>query len=192
MRLWFAVTSVILLIFIAADLGSSMHVLQESRQGPPTAAPTVPEDYAFLNTFGLARVEAWSAAQKAFPFASISISRRGCFGTCPVYTATLRSDDVATFVGGRNSERTGNFSGKVYFGDFARLALFVQQSGFMQYQERYTAPWTDDETVVVTVTMRDGTTKAVNHYGRYGPPNLWILEQAIDAIVDAIEWRSAS
>jgi hypothetical protein len=137
----------------------------------------------------MARRESWPAAQKAIPIVAITIQRKGCFGTCPVYSATLRADGVATYTGGRNAPRTGGHTGRAYFGDFARLALFVEQSGFMQLAGRYTAPWTDDETVVVSITNRDGTTKEVSNYGRFGPPNLWVLERAIDAVVNEIDWK---
>lgn len=185
MRRWAWATA---LLLMGSGFGTSTSVLQRAEQGPPTAAPVVPEGYTFLNGSG----EGWAIAQKSFPILSISISRQGCFGTCPVYSATLRSDDAATFTGGRHSNRMGNHSGRIHFGDFARLALFVEQSGFMQYEGRYTAPWTDAETVVVAVIMRDGTTKTVSHYGQFGPPNLWILEQAIDAVIARIEWRAVS
>ena len=160
---------------------------QQRGQGRPTPPPTVPDTYSFL--YDLGRVDSWAAAQKAIPIVAITISRKGCFGTCPVYSATLRSDGLATYTGGRHAPRTGSHRGKAYFGDFARLALFVEQSGFMQLAGRYTAPWTDDETVVVSITSRDGTTKEVSNYGRFGPPNLWVLERAIDAVVNEIDWK---
>jgi Domain of unknown function (DUF6438) len=164
---------------------------QEPGQGRPTPPPAVPAAYSFLYDSARARVESWPSAEKSIPIVAISIARKGCFGTCPVYLTTLRADGVATYVGIRSAPRTGNHAGKVFFGDFARLALFVEQSGFSQLAGRYTAPWTDDETVVVSVTWRDGTTKEVSNYGRFGPPNLWILEHAIDAVANEIKWAAS-
>ncbi len=182
-------SKVALVLLVGCLLGTQADGRQESGQGPPTPPPSVPDNYAFLYASGRARMESWPAAQQAIPVVLITISRRGCFGTCPIYVASLRSDGAATFNGGRNAPRTGTYVGKAYFGDFARLALFVEQSGFMQLQSRYTAPGTDQETVVVSITMRDGTTKEVSNYGRFGPPNLWILERAIDAVIGDIEWK---
>ena len=85
-------------------------------------------------------------------------------------------------------EHVGAFSGKVYLGDFAQLLMFVERLGFMKLADGYMAPWTDDETVNVTVTSRTGSAKAVTDYGRFGPPDLWVLERAIDGVIDQIKW----
>jgi hypothetical protein len=179
------------LILVGGLVAALIADRQEPGQGRPTPAPTVPATYSFLYDSGMARMESWPAAQKSIPVVAITIARKGCFGTCPVYSTTLRADGSATYVGGRNAPRTGSHAGKVFFGDFARLALFVEQSGFKQLAGRYTAPWTDDETVVVIVTWRDGTTQEVSNYGRFGPPDLWVLERAIDAVVNEIKWEAS-
>ena len=162
---------------------------QEPGQGQSTLPPSVPAQYAFLYARGMAP-EAWNAAQKTFPYVSISLARRGCFGTCPKYSATIRADGGATYTGEQFTTRIGTYSARTYFGDFARLAMFIDQSGFMKLSDRYTAPWTDDETVVVTVVRRDGTVKSVSNYGRFGPPDLWVLERAIDGVIEEMKWTS--
>jgi hypothetical protein len=170
--------------------GASIATTQQPGQGRATPPPPVPPQYAFLYDEGITGEDAWNAARRTFPYESISLARRGCFGTCPVYSVTIRADGGATYTGERNGTRIGTYSGRTYFGDFARLAMFIEQSGFMKFSARYTAPHTDDETVVVTVVMRDGTTKSVSNYGRYGPLDLWVLERAIDGVVEEMKWTS--
>jgi hypothetical protein len=157
-----------------------------------THPPSVPDQYAFLYASPAERSAAWAAARQSLPFESISLKRMGCFGTCPVYTVTLRLDGSASYDGARFVERLGNFSGQVYFGDFAQLSLFVERSGHMKLADRYAAPWTDDETVQVTVTPRTGAPKTVTDYGRYGPPDLWMLERSIDGVAGHIKWTSVA
>jgi hypothetical protein len=148
----------------------------------------VPPEYAFLYDSSMAKYESWEKARRTIPYQAIGLARAGCFGTCPVYSVILNADGKATYTGKLNAARHGTYAGSVFFGDFARLAMFIDQSGFMKLADRYAAPWTDDETVVVTVVLRDGTRKTVGDYGRFGPPDLWILERAIDGVVDQMKW----
>jgi len=170
---------------LALLAGGPMVLWQGPGTGPP---PGVPPEYAFLYDSGMGKNETWEKARHTIPYQSISLLRGGCFGTCPVYSVTLNADGKATYTGKANAPRQGSYAASVYFGDFARLAMFIDQSGFMKLADRYAAPWTDDETVVVSVVLRDGTTKTVSDYGRFGPPDLWILEHAIDGIVDRMKW----
>jgi hypothetical protein len=110
---------------------------------------------------GRTRSGEWEAARRALPYESITIKRGGCFGECPIYSATLHVDGTASYNGERFVEHIGSFSGKVYLGDFAQLLMFVERLGFMKLTDRYSAPWTDDETVNVTVTPRTGNAKTV-------------------------------
>lgn len=152
--------------------------------GRPTPAPPVPDRYAFLY-----QMVPPDGVQASFPIESIRIERSGCFGSCPVYSATIRADGTASYFGGRHAPRSGSQRGEAPFLAFARLAYFVERSGFAEMQEYYVAGWTDDETVTVTVTWRDGRRRSVSDYGRFGPPDLWILQQAIDAVVDRVRWE---
>jgi len=58
----------------------------------------------------------------------------------------------------------------------------------MKFADSYAAPWFDDETVITSVVPRAGAAKTVADYGQFGPPDLWILERAIDAVVAKIKW----
>jgi len=75
-------------------------------------------------------------------------------------------------------------------GDFGQLSLLVERSGFMSLADRYTAPWTDDETITVTVVRRGGDAKVIADYGRFAPPEVWALERAIDGVISQIKWAA--
>src|SRR6187397_348614 len=71
------------------------------REGIPVridVPPGVPEAYRWLYDRSRTR-EAAEAARRGLPFTAMSLARTGCFGTCPVYTVTIRNDGTATYVG---------------------------------------------------------------------------------------------
>lgn len=163
------------------------------REGIPIridVPPSVPESYRWLYDRPRTR-EATDAARRALPFAAVSLARTGCFGTCPVYTVTVRNDGTATYVGERNIPRVGKFTGQLAVAAFGQLSMMVERAGFMALDERYAAPWTDDETIITTVTPRIGSPKSVLNYGEFGPPELWALERAIIGLVEDVRWVEA-
>jgi hypothetical protein len=149
--------------------------------------PGVPDLYRWVYDHPRGK-DAWEAARLSLPFTSITLARSGCLGVCPVYTVSFRADGTATFAGVRNVERTGRFLGSVSVSDFGRLALMAERAGFMELDARYAAPWTDDETLIVTVVPRAGEAKVVVDYGRFGPPDLWALEQALIGLAADVRW----
>lgn len=163
------------------------------RKGIPIridAPPGVPEAYRWLYDHSLTR-EAADAERRALPFTAVSLARTGCFGTCPVYTVTIRNDGTATYMGERGVPRVGKFTGQIAVAAFGQLSLMVERAGFMDLDERYAAPWTDDETIITTVTPRIGSPKSVLNYGRFGPPELWALERTIIGLVEDVGWVEA-
>jgi hypothetical protein len=176
----------------ALVLCASVSGTQIREGGRPTPPPAVPDGYAFLYSDLRTRDADIAAAQKTLPYTSIAIRRSGCFGTCPVYSVTLNLDGTATYTGERFADRTGKFSGRVYWNDYGHLCLLIDTSGFMNLGNRYATNWTDDETTTVTVTRRNGEVKSVEDYGRFAPPEAWTVERAIDGVVGQIKWTAAS
>jgi hypothetical protein len=150
--------------------------------------PPVPDAYAFLYS----RNADVDAARKRLPFASISISHKGCFGNCPIYTATLNLDGSANYDGKAAVERKGQFTGLVSLSEFGQLSLLIERSGFLKLASGYGVSGTDLETVAVTVTRRNGETKMVINYGYAAPPEVWVLERAIAGAVARIRWKQAT
>jgi hypothetical protein len=160
------------------------------RQGPPTQAPTVPDAYAFLYPGSRTKAADFEAARRALPYTSISIDHKGCFGVCPIYSATLSLNGAATYNGERYVERVGRFSGRVDLRDFGQLVLQVERSGFMSLADQFSSPEADHETITVTVTRRVNGVKSLTDYGSYAPPEVWLLERAIAGVVSRIRWTA--
>jgi hypothetical protein len=155
-----------------------------------TEEPAVPPRYQpFFD--GSIDEGAEKAVLQALPYRSITLQRTGCFGPCPVYTVTLRSDLSATLVAEEFLDPQGTFVGEVDLFDYGRLCYLIERIGFSSFKPRYSASWTDAATETVTVTLTDGRQLAVSDYGGVGPVELWALMEVIDNLRTHIEWTAA-
>lgn len=119
----------------------------------------------------------------------ITLSHRGCYGPCPIYDVTLRSNGTATLMGHRYVERLGSYHAKPYQFDFDRLAYLIQAQGFFEFEDKYAQGWVDAE-VVTTIAVRDGKRKTVTTYNSGEPPEaLWAIDAVIRDVVSKIEWE---
>ena len=117
----------------------------------------------------------------------IQLRRTPCYGTCPVYHVTIRGDGHFKYVGERHVQRQGRYTGRVHPWHLKKLAQFLREAGFMDLEDRYFTPITDQATVYTTVTL-DGVTKEIEHYANAGPPSLWAVEELIDLLLCKAEW----
>lgn len=117
----------------------------------------------------------------------IGIERSACFGTCPIYTFTAKSDGTFHYKGVEHVERKGEFSGTIPFWHFHRLAQFIRDSDYMEFENGYTRMVTDNPTTITTVVM-NGKRKTVSNYASAGPTKLWAIEQLIDDLMAKAKW----
>lgn len=120
-------------------------------------------------------------------FRSISLTRGMCFGTCPVYSVTLRADGTATWNGEAFVDRLGEFRGEFWEGEFDRLARFIQRSGFFDWHDEYAEAVTDNPTYTIEVE-RDGRSKRVLQYATDEPSDFWVIGRLIDSIAAEATW----
>lgn len=109
--------------------------------------------------------------------------RTACFGTCPVYKFTLNHDGSCTYEGINFVDRIGQYRGMVSDSTaFSRIRSAAEQLDYFNLEESY-----DDSLVMdlpSTYTMLDG--KPV--LKRMGGPNLKPLYDAIDAVIEEVNW----
>jgi hypothetical protein len=117
---------------------------------------------------------------------SITLRRGPCFGTCPEYEVTLRSDGSATWDGERFVQRLGHYRGEVAVDEYDRLARFVQRAGFAQWQDEYVAG-TDTPDYFLTVAMGQQT-KTVRQNATEEPPDFWVIATVVDALAATVAW----
>jgi hypothetical protein len=162
--------------------------------GSPSAQRGDASPYAFLRNGGIPYDE-MGAAWNNLPYASISLEREGCFGTCPQYEVTFsrgsgQAAGAATFEGRAFVSREGTFEGGISLWDYARLCELLDQLGFRSMNEDYAAQWTDDATTLLRADHVSGSVQ-VRDYGQQGPAELFALQLAVDATVELIEWTDA-
>ncbi len=118
---------------------------------------------------------------------SIKLSRGVCFGECPAYSVTLRSDGSASWNGEAFTERIGSFGGNVDANDFEQMTAFIDRAGFWYWAPEFTEPITDGPTYTLTARA-DEVTKSVTQYVTNDPPDFWVIAELIDHISERISW----
>lgn len=147
--------------------------------------------YAFLRGAGIVEQD-MPALWAALPYDSISLTREGCFGTCPIYQVTFRrgigiGEGSARYSGEAYVDRQGEHDGGIDLWTYARLCELFDSLEFLDLRASYAAEWTDDETVIVEVSTASGAHQVLD-YGHQGPPELVALQLAVEAISERIEW----
>jgi len=64
------------------------------------------------------------------PYESISLSRTECYGTCPVYEVVFHRDGRAEYHARKFVQQIGEFTGRIYPKDYARLCDLIESSSF--------------------------------------------------------------
>ena len=90
----------------------------------------------------------------------IEISHGGCYGTCPVYTATIMPDGSVHYHGKAFTTLLGKHDGRVPAWQFAELAKRIHDAKLETYRDRYASSVTDLATVVTRFTI-DGRPKEI-------------------------------
>jgi hypothetical protein len=150
---------------------------------------TVPERYRLLYEPGLDEDDRTKLRQ-LLPFESISLSRDGCFGDCPVYSVTFHRTGNAEFEATAYLPELGKFTGKIDLKTYGRLCYLIDHSRFQDMKPRFSSNWTDDSTCVVAITQGEKRTE-VSDYGSVGPIELWAIQELIDATRGDIAWTPA-
>jgi hypothetical protein len=116
----------------------------------------------------------------------ISLERTSCFGTCPVYTVTMRGDGSVSYEGTAHVRVTGKHAWRIEPIAVLTLARDIEKAGFFEMKDEYTAPVTDLPTTTVTLAM-GARSKTINDY--YGAPAaLKEIEARIDAVSRARDY----
>jgi hypothetical protein len=128
----------------------------------------------------------------------LTLERGPCFGTCPIYRITLRSDGTATYIGWNHVARIGVYSGTIAAEEFTRLAVEFEDLGFWQLQESYLLPVNDLPVVRTAAIRADSTRRAIRDHGAVGvpgvegPAGLLRIQAAIDSVAAEIAWEKIS
>lgn len=117
----------------------------------------------------------------------IGLERTGCFGPCPAYTIFIKKDGTVRYRGEQHAKLVGDHTGKVSQWAFNRLAAFMLEARFTDFETTYAASPTDLPSTY-TMLVKRGKPKVVRNYGDAGPTKLWAIEQLIDKLLLEATW----
>jgi hypothetical protein len=110
----------------------------------------------------------------------VTLERTPCFGTCPNYKVTLRSDGTITYEGKRFVTMMGTYKGQAY--GFDKLAQFILAQDYFNLNDNYRIGASDLPSAITSV-VQNGKRKTIVDYGGAGPIGLWGIEMSIDGIL---------
>ena len=128
----------------------------------------------------------------------ITLERGACFGTCPVYQLTIKSDGTVAFDGKRFTKTTGNATGKISQNDFRALVSEFEKINYFSLPDAYTPGTKECPRMITDMPSADtsirlkGRMKSVAHYYGCGTEGalaqLTALEKKIDEVVGIEKW----
>ena len=125
----------------------------------------------------------FAAQQAATDAIEITIKRTACFGTCPDYEVTMRGDGSVRYDGRAHVRIPGQHTWKVDPAAVRALAREMEDAGFFELKDEYSALVTDLPTTYTSLTIGSRTKKVKNYFK--APEKLHDLENRIDAVSDA-------
>lgn len=118
----------------------------------------------------------------------ISFARAACYGRCPVYTVTLKSNGRASYEGEKYVERTGKYKASFDPAAFQKLVKLLNENEFFRLKKLYETSASDLPSTYVSV-VRSKKRKTVRNYGDSGPFRLHEIETAIDEMAEKLAWE---
>jgi hypothetical protein len=117
----------------------------------------------------------------------IILERTECYGGCPIDTLVLRPNGTAVYTG-KNTQRTGQFTGTFSKGDFDKLTQWLISAGFFELNGSYGSPNIDTPSQVIRAA-RDGKLKSVVNHEIRGSATLWGMQRVIQGAASDIQWQ---
>ncbi|MFZ4542539.1 MAG: DUF6438 domain-containing protein [Saprospiraceae bacterium] len=121
----------------------------------------------------------------------LQIERTICYGNCPVYTATLRSDGKALYVGSRSVELLGTYEAEVGKEQIAEILEKAKQVDFFKFADHY--PLNRNNIIAdlpyTYTTFCDGMKKKKISDNYDSPENLQWFEKELDIFFNQLTWK---
>lgn len=118
------------------------------------------------------------------------LRRTACYGTCPVYSVTIRQDGTVEYEGIRFVKVLGRRTAKLAPRKLASLRAAFQHAKFFELKDRFACyQVTDQPSAFVTYRSGDHERTLKHYYGCLGvPKTLGKLEHEIDVLVGTVKW----
>lgn len=120
----------------------------------------------------------------------ITLSRGGCYGTCPSYEIEIHGDGTVLYDGHAFVRTTGKRTKRISHALLVKLVDVFRKADYFSLAAGYVSGVTDNPTYVTSIFF-DGVSKSVLDYvGRSAgmPPDVSDVETAIDHLSGASNW----
>jgi len=115
---------------------------------------------------------------------SISLSRSGCYGKCPVYQVTINRDGSVEYKGDMFVDHIGTYNVEVDV-DFQKFEDLVKTTDFFNLEDRYIESVADIPVCGVTVRTTSKVKSIVDN--GIGPQKLKFFQREIDKVISNSE-----
>jgi Domain of unknown function (DUF6438) len=128
----------------------------------------------------------------------IELSRGPCFGSCPVYTITVRGDGRVVYIGRQgHSRRETRKSGTIGREKIEQILETLDRARFTALDDRAFSWGFDSPSVGVGVSVDGKTKRVVSDAGFVGSPNgrqdrFVQATREIDGILESTEWSQCA
>ena len=119
-----------------------------------------------------------------------TLERTGCFGTCPIYSVTVRTDGTVEYEGRRFVKLRGHRVGKLDAHQLAALRAAFSEAKFLALEDRFACfEATDNPSAIVTYRSGDKVRTLRHYYGCLSAPKtMETLERKVDEIAGTEKW----
>ncbi|MCC5945203.1 MAG: hypothetical protein JJT94_09720 [Bernardetiaceae bacterium] len=92
---------------------------------------------------------------------SIKLIQQGCKGICPVYTIDIASNGALNYEGKKHLQKIEKSTHQLPDSEIEMLAKALEQSNFMQLEDRYASPATDMPSAILYLQHGNDNKKIV-------------------------------
>ncbi|CAM0998998.1 ankyrin repeat domain-containing protein [Rhodanobacter sp. Root179] len=125
---------------------------------------------------------------------TISLSRSGCFGTCPSYEVSIHGNGKVDYEGVGDVDVQGKHSFSIPPADVAALVENARRADLWSMRTSYSALITDSPTYVLILKMGQQRHEIEDYVGRMVgmPVSVGDFEEEVDRVGRTFEWTSLS
>lgn len=120
----------------------------------------------------------------------LTIKATPCYGTCPVFEMTVRSDKSANYLAQRhNNGQQGLYRAVIDGRNYEQLIALLMATDFPNLKEEYTVGATDLPSMDLEITYEGSKVKKIHDYGARGTDELKALYDFVKTLRETQQWQ---
>lgn len=123
------------------------------------------------------------------PIDKIEYSTLGCYGECPIFELSIKSDRSASYNAIDFNDSTGFFETILDQENFDSIIDILNSVNFKAIKDTFKVGWTDDQTCITKITFMTGETKTIYDYGQSSLNRLIIFYNKVYSLRQNQNWK---